>query len=170
MNFLKKVTFISVILVFAALCMSCFCRGPKLTRQLINDSDLIFEGKLVKADTTHLPEWEVNSSFTFKVKKIYKGEPLKNVVVHSDVSSCGLLLYKCDKQEFREILDKNYLVYCKKEDGKYTWTYCRDRIAYSYDPSPNYWEAKSLRKKKDQGCLADYQRELSELDSLIKSK
>src|ERR1044071_2162833 len=74
--------------------LSCFCKGPDLTEKLINNSDIIFEGVLVKVDTIKPEDNNANGLeddllLAFKATKIFKGEKQETIYLKSSLSSCG---------------------------------------------------------------------------------
>ena len=102
----------------AYISISCFCSERKLTPQLIKESELIFEGKLIKVDT--IPEDDSEVLLTFKVRKLFKGENQKVFIIKSSRGSCGFTSYKW---RYR-YLKKTYLLYLTKEDSQYKYGYC----------------------------------------------
>ncbi|MBL7888530.1 MAG: hypothetical protein JNL24_03195 [Bacteroidia bacterium] len=138
-----------------------------MSQALIDSSAVVFEGKIIKVDTIDIDGYDVD--ITFKVLQLFKGKPLKTLVVRSTRSSCGFYF---QKKELHESIGKKYLMYCCLENGSYVYHSCSDRRLlfplkkYFMNEYTQRSEVLSKYNKRKQ----DYERELLKLDSLTAKK
>ncbi len=163
LRFNKYVSFFAAILL-ACFGLSFFCLGPKLTKDLVNKSDIIFEGQFIKADT--LEENEVLLSF--KVLKIHKGvkEDLIKVKSHYGSSGFGISYKNLNKD-----IGLEFLIYSNKRDSCYTYEACTNRKVPKTPRKYEYYEAfenRDVYNKKLIRYDSIYKAEIKKLVSLLK--
>jgi len=159
---------IFLILGVAYFNLSCYGWSPSLTKDLIEDSDLIFEGKLIKADTIPEDDNSDNLFLTFKPIKIFKGEKHRAIILKSNTSSCGFIMnYKYRKR----FVGNKFIIYSNKIDGYYRYATSKNRrVIKTPTSSKNYKKYDKQRYKRDI-VISDslYVAELLQLDSILKS-
>jgi hypothetical protein len=87
----------------------CACTDSLNLSQAISQSTAVFTGKVINRSENLIATEDVEGDVTFKVAKIWKGSPAKNIVVHVRNGCCG-------SHEF--IVNREYLVYADGSNNK----------------------------------------------------
>ncbi len=160
--------FVSLLLIgFAYLNLSCFCRGPALTIDLINKSDIIFSGTLIKIDTIAEDEIGDNIILTFKPVKVYKGLNENSISLKSSISSCGFV----NETSFNKYIGNLFLIYTERNNGYFRYQSCSNRRLFKTPIKTRYYEEYAQEEYKEKIVKYDsiFSAELIKLDSLIKA-
>jgi hypothetical protein len=91
------------------LACKCACTDNLNPSQALSQSTAVFTGEVINMSKNLIATENVEGDVTFKVAKIWKGSPTKNIVVHVRYGCCG-------SHEF--IMNREYLVYADGSDNK----------------------------------------------------
>lgn len=151
------------------LSISCFCRGPALSKKLIADSDLIFEGVLVDAVIIPRDELIDDLLLSFKVNKMYKGKNKDTIQLKSSLSSCG---FQMELKKVEQNFGNTFLFYSNKAQGYYRYASCTNRRLSKTPVKSRYYEEYAQEEYKKEMIRYDsiYSAELKDLNDLLKSK
>jgi hypothetical protein len=148
--------------------LSCFCRGPELTKDLIRNSDIIFSGTLIKMDTISQDKTGDDLLLTFKPTRIFKGKGQDTIFLKSSLSSCGFAMeYKPDNREIGMV----FLIYSTKKNGYFRYESCENRRVFKTPEIRREEEYGQVEYKKNVIRYDSiYTAEIIKLDSLLKIK
>ena len=165
---MKQIISIAIILV-ALLNISCYCIQGELTKNMIEKSDVIFEGRIVKikseTDTIKSVTNEYKKYYvTFKVSRLFKGNNQKKITLVNQISSCSFL----SEKYLRKYIGLKFIAYFSKEGDYYSYRTCKNRITFEKPikrsrKDSTYYEKLDEHKRK-------YKEEISKLDSFINTK
>lgn len=160
---MNKIIPFYVLIFFSYISLSCFCDRPALSVELVKNSDIIFEGKIIKVDTLSENEYDLN--ITFKVLELYKGKLCKTVAIKTSDGSCGIR----DGLE-KELESRTFLIYAKLENNAYVYDYCTNRVLEKKGHQDFYvkYKPKNESKIKAQKHKKEYLNEIKVLKSLNK--
>jgi hypothetical protein len=91
------------------LACKCACTDNPNPSQALSQSTAVFTGKVINLSGNLVSTENFEGDVTFKVAKIWKGSPTKNIVVHVRYGCCG-------SHEFT--MSREYLVYADGSDNK----------------------------------------------------
>lgn len=149
----------------------CFCRGPELSEELIKESDLIVEAKILSLEINDAREFSRGADVLIKLKAIKKFKGLKNSAIfylNSGMGSCGFNV-KPDKLDRR--IGDIVLLYVKIRNNEYVYSVCSDRKItkptkkYFRKKYGNYYFKQDIEYYNSQ--VKSYEEELVQLKKLL---
>jgi hypothetical protein len=156
---------ISIVIILLALFnLSCYCIQGELTKRMIEKSDIIFEGRIVKIKS----EIDTNDSkkhyVTFNISRLIKGNSHKKITLVNQITSCSFL----SERYLRKYIGLKFIAYFSKEGNYYSYRTCKNRIIFE-KPIKRSRTDSTYYEKLDE-YKREYKEEITKLDSLINSE